>query len=211
MKPDDPAEETADPFAVVPSGPARSEGMLRRVVLGALIGMAIGVACTIVVLRSLNRDPTPELTPAIFHDQHARAKAAAPADYDVEVRVTGSQPATYRVQVRGGQAQAAWRNGQPLTSRRTFGTWSIPGMLSTISRDIDVIERRAAGKADPLLPRLTLRAQFDPTYHYPAKYRRIEWGSPVEVAWEVTAFNAQPVLSDPTAKRSAESYSASAK
>jgi hypothetical protein len=165
---------------------------LPRIVLGALTGLLIGVAGTIFVLRTLNGDRTPELTPAIFHAEHQQAKSAAPADYDIEVRVSGSQPAVYRVQVRSGQARAAWRNNQPLTSRRTFGTWSIPGMFSTISRDIEAVERHAAGQADPFTPRLTLRAEFDPRYHYPAKYQRIEWGSPVEVMWEVISFRAKP-------------------
>lgn len=161
---------------------------LRRIVWGTLLGAAVGGIATLLVIRALNRDPTPELTPAIFHAEHERSQAAVPPDYDIEVRVTGTQAATYRVQVRGGQAQAAWRNGNPLTSRRTFGTWSVPGMFSTISRDIDALERHAAGKADQFTPQLTLRAAFDAKYHYPEKYRRIEWGSPVEVEWEVIEF-----------------------
>ena len=118
----------------------------------------------------------------------AFGQAAAPPEYDIEVRVTGSQPAIYRVQVRAGEAVAAWRNGQPLLSRRTFGTWSVPGMFGTISRDIESIERHTTGKADRFTPRLILRAEFDPQYSYPARYRRIEQWSTVEVAWEVTDF-----------------------
>ena len=40
-------------------------------------------------------------------------------------------------------------------------------MFSTISRDIEAVERHAAGKADRFTPRLTLRAEFDPKYSYP--------------------------------------------
>ena len=100
----------------------------------------------------------------------------------------GSQPAIYRVEVRCGEAQAAWRNGAPLTTHRTFGTWSVPGMFSTISRDIEALERHAAGKAERFTPRLTLRAEFDAQYHYPRRDRRIQQWSTVEVAWEVTEF-----------------------
>ena len=102
--------------------------------------------------------------------------------------VRGSQPATYAVQVRNGQAENATRNGRPLNQRRTFGTWSVPGMFSTMQRDVEAIERRARPNADPNLPQLTLRAEFDSRYSYPARYRRIEWGSPTEVSWEVTRF-----------------------
>jgi hypothetical protein len=108
------------------------------------------------------------------------------------VRVTGSQPAVYRVLVRGGQAENAWRNGRPLTSRRTFSTWSVPGMFGTISRDIEAVERVARGQADRFTPHLRLRAEFDKRYAYPQRYRRIEEGSNIEVAWEVTRFDVSP-------------------
>src|SRR5262249_6144467 len=123
---------------------------------------------------------------------HERWQAVAPADYDIKVRVTGSQPAVYRVEVRGGQPQAASRNGEPLLSRRTFGTWSVPGMFGTISRDIEAIEKHAGGKADRFTPRLVLRAEFDATYSYPKRYRRIEQWSNVDVAWEVVEFKTAP-------------------
>jgi hypothetical protein len=161
---------------------------LQRFVLGSLLGVAIGIVPALYILRLANRDPTPPLTPELFYAAYERWKATAPADYDIEVRVTGSQPAVYRVEVRGGEAQSASRNGEPLLTRRTFGTWSVPGMFSTISRDIEAVERHATGKAERFTPRLTLRAQFDPKYSYPQRYRRIQQWSTVEVAWEVTEF-----------------------
>jgi hypothetical protein len=162
--------------------------MLRRFALWSLFGAALGIIAMLVALRLVNRDPTPPLTPNLFHATHDRWKAAAPANYDIEVRVTGSQPALYRVEVREGLASAAWRNGQPLTTRRTFDTWSVPGMFGTISRDIEAVERHAAGKADRFTPRLTLRAEFDPVYSYPARYRRLQQWANVDVAWQVTEF-----------------------
>jgi hypothetical protein len=167
---------------------ARSIVNLRGFVRWALIGLAVGLAAAVIVLRAANYDPTPALTPELFHAAHERWKSAAPPNYDIEIRVSGSQPATYRVEVRDGEAQAAWRNGQPLATRRTFGTWSVPGMFATISRDNEAIQRHATGKADRFTPRLILRAEFDDKYSYPARYRRIEQWSTVEVAWEVTEF-----------------------
>ena len=162
-----------------------------------LIGCTVGVLATLIALRIINRDPTPPLTPDLFHAAHKRWKQSAPPNYDIEIRVTGNQPAIYRAQVRGGQAEAAWRNGAPLTSRRTFGTWSVPGMFSTISRDVEQLEREAAGQHDPRLPGLILRAKFDDKYSYPAHYSRIEWGSrkgttAQGVSWEVTEFKVVP-------------------
>jgi hypothetical protein len=173
--------------------PSPRRGSLRGFVLWTLAGLAIGILGTLVVLRIINRDPTPRLTPATFYAARDRWKKTAPADYDIEIRVAGPQAAVYRVEVRGGQPTAASRNGQPLNQRRTFGTWSIPGMFSTMSRDIDVVERRAAGQAKPGEIELILKAEFDPQYSFPRRYQRIEWGSrrgstAVTVTWEVTEF-----------------------
>jgi len=175
-----------------PTVVARS-AVLRRLVLWSLAGLAVGIAAAIVYLRAANYDPTPALTPELFDAARERWRAAAPPDYDIEIRVSGAQAATYRVEVRDGQPQAAWRNGYPLKQRRTFGTWSVEGMFSTMSRDVEAIERRAAGEAGINETQLILRAQFDPQYSYPRLYRRIEWGSrrgstAVSVTWEVTEF-----------------------
>jgi hypothetical protein len=171
----------------------RPTSSLRRFLLWSLGGGCLGVIATLVVLAILHRDPTPGLTQAIFDAAHERWSGSAPANYDIETRVTGPQPATYRVQVRGGQALAAWRNAAPLTNAKTFGTWSVPGMFGTISRDLESEEQRTDGRARPGTPQLILKAEFDPQYNYPQRYRRIEWGSrrgsnAVTVTWEVVEF-----------------------
>jgi hypothetical protein len=153
--------------------------------LGALI---LASAAGIVALRWWQSDPIPPLTPKLFYEARAKWETAGPEDYDIEVIVSGSQPATYEVQVRKGQAEVALRNGQPLRQRRTFGTWSVPGMFSTMLRDVQAVELASSRNPDPALPKLTLRAQFDPQYGYPARYRRIQQGSTVEVSWQVTKF-----------------------
>ncbi|MDX1946931.1 MAG: hypothetical protein SFU86_16130 [Pirellulaceae bacterium] len=158
----------------------------RRITWGLVAGAAVGTAATLAALSVVLRDPTPALTPEIFRAEQALAKVAVPSDYDITIRVVGMQAATYRVEVRRGLAQTAWRNGHPLTSRRTFGTWSVPGMFSTISRDIEALERRGAGRIDESTPELTLRARFDPRFHYPARYFRSERA--IDVEWEVTEF-----------------------
>lgn len=175
------------------AAPRRPRSLLRRFFVWTLLGVGIGVAASLVILAIANRDPTPRLTPAEFAAARERWAAAAPADYDIVIRVRGPQPATYRVEVRGGQALAAWRNDAPLTSIRTFGTWSVPGMFSTISRDVDVIERLAEGRPVPGAAELILKARFDPKYSFPQHYQRIEWGSrrgsnAVTVTWDVIEF-----------------------
>jgi hypothetical protein len=172
---------------------AKSGSSLRRFLLWTLLGLCAGAIGTLVVLGIVSRDPTPALTEAIFNAAHERWQATAPPDYDITVKVSGPQAATYRAQVREGHARSAWRNGAPLASARTFGTWSVPGMFSTISRDVESIQRRAEGRAQPGAPELILKAEFDPQYSYPKRYQRIEWGSrrgsdAVTVSWEVVEF-----------------------
>jgi hypothetical protein len=160
----------------------------RRFVLFMFVGLVVGGIASLVVLRARYADPTPNIEPADYYAARDRWQANAVPNYDIEVVVTGTQGAKYRVEVRDGEARAAWRNDSPLMTQRTFVTWSVPGMFGTMSRDIEVLELHAAGKAGPTTPRLTLRAEFDPQYGYPVRYRRIEWGSPVQVSWEVTRF-----------------------
>jgi len=151
--------------------------------------VAIGGVIALVVLRQIHLDPTPSLTPQQFYAAHDAWKANPILDYNVEVRVTGPQAATYRAEVRHGEPQSATRNGQPLTSRRTFGTWSVPGMFSTISRDVEALERAAAaGRPPPLI----LRAAFNER-GVPEHYRRIDNGSrkggdSIAVTWDITEF-----------------------
>ena len=185
--------EMAESGMTSEQSPLSRRGSLRGFVLWTLAGLAIGAVGTLVVLRIINRDPTPRLTPEMFYAARDKWKASAPPDYDIEIQVAGPQAATYRVEVRDGQPSAASRNGQPLNQRRTFGTWSVPGMFSTMSRDIDVVERRVAGQAKPGEIELILKAEFDPQYSFPRRYQRIEWGSrrgstAVTVTWEVTEF-----------------------
>jgi hypothetical protein len=172
------------------SNPAPSR-TLQRFVAWTAIGMALGLFAMLMVLRAMTRDPTPALTPELFHAAHEQWKKNPLQNYDVEVRVTGPQAADYRVEVRDGEARAAWRNGKPLTSRRTYGTWSIPGMFSTISRDIEALQR--AEREHRQMP-LILRAAFSADHAVPEHYRRIDNGSrkgsdSITVTWDVIDFH----------------------
>ncbi len=189
------------PVQEIKSPPRRDEPADRPIrsgrvfVLWLLLGIVVGVVATLLILRSHIADPLPEMKPADFYAAREKWDKHELPNYDIEVQVTGTQGAQYRVQVRDGKAIAAWRNDLPLLQERTFSTWSVRGMFGTISRDIDRVERLAAGKAEPNTPRLTLRGEFDADTGYPRRYRRIEWGSAVEVSWQVTKL--EPQISPP--------------
>lgn len=170
-----------------PSTEARAP-VFRRVLAGLAAGLVLGLLAMIALALATRGSVSPRLTPEVFQAAMSKWKQEGPQDYNIEIQVRGNQPATYYVEVRGGDARLALRNGKPLTQRRTFSTWSVPGMFATISRDVDALERRAAGQSDASTPDLNLRATFDPRCGYPARYRRLQYQSSVEVEWEVMRF-----------------------
>jgi len=181
----DESPQTSQPPAPRPQSPAP---LFRRILFGVAAGLVLGLLAMIAVAIATRGIVAPRLTPEGFQATMAKWKQEGPQNYNIEIQVHGNQPATYYVEVRGGDARLALRNGKPLTQRRTFSTWSVPGMFATMSRDVDALERRAAGQADASTPDLNLRATFDPRYGYPARYRRLQYRSSVEVEWEVTRF-----------------------
>jgi Family of unknown function (DUF6174) len=154
--------------------------------LALVLGVATAGAGWMV--RSRLADPTPPLTEESFTAALERWRTHGPKEYEIQIRVSGTQAATYRVVVESGEAKEAFRNDRPLLQKRTFETWSVPGMFSTIEADLTRLTEPPPGSAPP---RLTLRAEFDREFGYPRRYRRIEWGKPTEVSWEVEKFVTQ--------------------
>jgi len=130
--------------------------------------------------------PLPDLTPARFQAAWDRWETHGPADYDIEVVVSGRQPATYRVQVRDAETVSATRDDYPLKGQRTIGTWSVPGMFNTIETDLNQLDHDEVATGSDRPP-LILDCQFDAEYGYPTRYRRIEIGSRIQVEWRVVA------------------------
>ncbi|MBW3600249.1 MAG: hypothetical protein KY475_23645 [Planctomycetes bacterium] len=178
-------------------------------ILAAVLGAAFGLAGVLLFWLLSFRDPLPPLSAEDFRKAQERWQANAVDNYDIEVRVRGRQPATYRVEVRDGEPAAAFRNGRPLTQKRTWGTWSVPGMFGTLASDFRHVAEVESGRADETTPRLGLYGVFDPRYGFPRRYRRITWSqgreesmahrvgqgrvgaggdAEMEVSWEVTEF-----------------------
>jgi hypothetical protein len=169
-------------------------GRLRRIralLAAALLGGVTGLVALIVVTATRNGGRLAQFEPATFYANQTKWSAAGLTDYRLVVRVTGRQAAEYFVEVRGGQIQQATRDGTPLRQRRTMGTWSVPGMFTTIQSDVTNLEKHRDGRADRQTPQVLLRGQFDTDLGYPIRYHRTEmqkWGTNVEVSWEVTLF-----------------------
>ena len=166
---------------------AKARRKLAFVVAG-LMGAGVAFVVVILAMAVFNRQDSPAVTASTLSAASRLWDATGPDDYDLEVKLTTRQTELHRVEVRGGEVRAYSRNGRPMTRRRTFGTWSVPGMFSTIERDVANVKRFEEGSAEQNCPKLTLWGTFDADYGYPKKYHRIEWGSDVEVSWEVTQF-----------------------
>ncbi len=164
---------------------------VRALLAAALLGSVTGLAGLVLVTATQSRGRLPTFDAAEFQANQDKWTNAKLADYRLSVQVTGRQAAAYSVEVRGGEVEHATRNGEPLSQRRTMGTWSVPGMFTTIQSDVSNLEKHRQGVADRQTPQVLIRGQFDPELGYPIRYHRTElrkWGNNVEVSWEVTSF-----------------------
>ena len=162
-----------------------------KLISAAVLGSGIGLLGALLILLLLNRNRSPELARPAFTAAQQRWESAAPENYDIAIAVTGLRAATYRVEVRDGHPHSATIDDRPLPNRRTFSTWSVPGMFDTIERDLEHVEARATEPSVQRTARLTLYATFDSQRGFPRTYHRIEWGeagSDLEVTWEVVEF-----------------------
>jgi hypothetical protein len=169
---------------------ARSKPAWPRLVLAALLG-AGGTFVVIIIFMMLRGSGMERLTAERLEAAETRWEQNGPANYDIEVSVSGRQAAVYRVEVRRGQATSATRNGNPLTQLRTLSTWSVPGMFGTIHEERKKLEQLEAGA--PGIPHLTVLVEFDSKYGFPRRYVRIESAgmgtANQEVTWEVRRFD----------------------
>ena len=185
-KPEESHNEGKGPAKTVHS-PNRSSPIFWGLVCSALTLLVVWA-----VYAFTNAGPRlPAIDQQKLDEARATWKQHGPANYDITVNVRGTRAAIYHVEVRDGEAIRATRDGDPLTDDRTLGTWSVPGMFDTMQSDVDHIDEPIQVNAREA-HHVTPCAIFDPACGYPSHYRRIEWGSSVEVGWEVTEFAIVP-------------------
>jgi hypothetical protein len=163
--------------------------------LAAVLGIVAGLFSILVVLPGFRDVGMPLISRERLMDAKETWANANVKSYTVEINVTGPQAAVYRVDVRDGEVVRALRNDQPLANRRTFGTWSVPGMFHTIDADVTNIEKVRNGTAEPFVPQVRIRGKFHPVYGYPERFHRVEMrkmGANPEVTWQVTQFEPIP-------------------
>jgi hypothetical protein len=135
----------------------------------------------------MQRDSLPSLTRAAYESAARRWEAKGPASYTLDLTLQGRQPSQIHIEVHRGEVTAMTRDGVEPRQRRTWDYWSVPGQFDTIDRELEMAAdpqstfRASAGA-------VVQQAEFDPTYGYPRRYRRIVLGNDLEIEWQVTRF-----------------------
>ncbi len=151
-----------------------------------------------VVLAVARREPLPKFGFDELNAATQRWAAHGPADYDMDLELTGINPGTAHVEVRGGRVTDMTLNGRP-TKPHIWDNWSVPGLFAIIQRDLEscLVPKSGTPGADasgspqgagasgsqPVYP----HGLFDPHYGYPAQYHRIT-PTGADAQWRVTKF-----------------------
>jgi len=159
-------------------------------VTGALLGVAVTLTAMAIWFWP-DRDPTPVLTPEALTAATRRWAANGVANYDLELELWGQREGTIRTKVRNGVIVEHTNSGRT-PPQRSWHAWSVEGMLETIERELDILAEDAAASRSATSPS-ALRAEFDPQYGYPRKFRRLALGaseraSNRDIGWQVTRF-----------------------
>lgn len=172
------------------STPTRARLRTSDVIAGAAVGGVVTVAAIVALAFVLRREATPELSFGALEAAQKRWRQSGPADYSLDVQVTGRQPGQYHVEVRGGEPVDVRRNGVS-ANRRTWHYWTVPGLFEVIEHDIECSEDPTRGFGARPGGKAVLRAEFDAELGHPKKFERLILGEPqLDMIWEVTRFQA---------------------
>ena len=160
---------------------------LRPIVLGVLLGVALTVA-GLVIYISATRQGAPRLTNEAYEAAVKRWDAHSPADYELDIDLTGNRPSKIHVEVHGGEVMHMTRDGVEPAQQRTWYYWSVPGMLDTIGQELEMARDPAKSLHNPAATEMVMWAEFDPLLGYPVRYDRVVLGADFEVHWRVTRF-----------------------
>jgi len=162
------------------SGWARA-AVMSAILLGLVLGA--GLALELFVVERL-----PPLTVDALEAGEKRWDQNGPKSYDLDLTIEGAQPGVVHVEVRNGVTTAMRRDGVAPQQRRVWDVWSVPGMFTTIEQELQNAEDPQHGMGLTSGASVDIRAEFDPTYGYPARVHRVVFGGGPEVFWKVISF-----------------------
>ena len=183
--------ESTQPGPASAANVSRSTGprWARAATIGAmLLGLVLGAA---LALEIFVVERLPVLTVEALDAAEKLWQEKGPPGYNLDLTIEGAQPGVVHVEVRGGIVTAMQRDGLAPSQRRTWDVWAVPGMFETIERELQLAADPEHEMNAAVGTRVELRAEFDPTYGYPARYHRITYGGGPEVYWRVTDFQPQ--------------------
>jgi hypothetical protein len=159
----------------------------RNVLLAGLVVAVLGLASVLVALRVFVAQRIPELSEAALAEAEERWEGAAVASYDMDIEISGARPGRIHIEVRNNEVTTMTRNGRS-PPPRTWAVWSVPGMLETLERELELAQDPVHEMQAAAGTQLRLRCEFDPRFGYPRQYHRIVTPGGPEVFWAVTRF-----------------------
>ena len=161
----------------------------RALALGCLLGGVAALVGLVLAIAITGRDPLPRLTRETLDAAIARWQQSGPANYDLDLVLTGAQTGNLHIEVRDGDVTLMTRDGQAPVQRRTWDFWSVPNQIAMMDEDLVAAEgdpQRAFGVADR--GQIVLQAEFDPVLGYPRRYRRQVLSTSNTIEWRVMQF-----------------------
>jgi hypothetical protein len=162
-----------------------------------LLGTGLGLVATLVVVlvasilvSMVTRHRSPRLTRADFDAAVRRWEEHGPADYDLDLELSGNRPGKIHVEVRQRQVVHMTRDGIEPTQKRTWDYWSVPGQFDTLEDEMHMAENPAASFQARRASQMVMWAEFDPEWGFPRTYDRVVLGADYEVHWRITRFQA---------------------
>jgi hypothetical protein len=171
-------------FVSASQGPPRR---LRRIAITlGFIGLGILGGLVVFALTTFRRPPPP-LTAAAFEAAAARWESHRPANYEMELNVSGRQSGTMHVIVINHEPTSVVR-GDVVVPRHTWDYWTVEGLFEIIRTDLEGLDQpeRAFGAKD--VSQLVVQAEFDANLGYPRRYRRAVLTTGDAIEWEITQF-----------------------
>jgi hypothetical protein len=160
----------------------------------AVIGGGLSAIGILLLALVFLRPPTlPQLNQERLDAATENWEAADVQNYDMTVVSEGRVASEFTVEVRNGKVRNAWRRDLadpnsvaiPIRSDHALETWSVGSMLRIIQIDLEQIARAKQG--DPGGCKLNTWGLFEHS-GVPTRYRRVEWGSDIDIGWNVTRF-----------------------
>lgn len=161
----------------------------RSLACGVAAGILVGAAVILVLLFLFARGDMPTLTEDALRTAMADWDANGPANYRLQVRVSGNQTGLIELEVRDGLPISMTRDGYT-PPKHTWDYWTVPEQFLAIERELTGDPQTMFGVPDRSA--VMLAARFDPQYGYPRLYQRHVLGKSLEIGWEVTKFEPLP-------------------